>query len=164
MDEKHFENAKLATDHKQLWDLSSLMSNILFNFDVFQGMLANNDCLEAQFNLVNDGVVFISAEHAVTKLNKSAEILFNTTSASAVGKTIADILGSKNNHFMAAIAEVVSKVPFASLIKTTVTMTAGTDKASESTEQQINVNFYASKLLDGQKRLFGYCLVFQPIC
>lgn len=47
VDEEHFTSAELATEQKQLWDLSSLMSNILFNFEVLQGMLANNDCLEA---------------------------------------------------------------------------------------------------------------------
>ena len=100
----------------------------------------------------------------MSKLNKSAEILFNTTSPSAVGKTISDILGSKNNHFMATISEVVSKVPFASMMKTALTLNTGVTKATEVTEQKVSVNFYASKLIDGQKKLYGYCLVFQPIC
>ena len=56
-------------------------------------MLANTDVLEAQFNLVNDGVIIINAEQSVTKLNKSAEILLNTSCAIAVGKSIADIFG-----------------------------------------------------------------------
>ena len=127
-------------------------------------MLANNDVLEAQFNLVNDGVLIMNAEQAVTKLNKTAEIIFNTASANAVGKKITDILGAKNNHFMTAIAEVVNKAPFASMSKTSVIVSTGTTAASDQpASQKVNVNFYVSKLLDAQRKMFGYCLVFQPI-
>ena len=81
-------------------------------------MLVNSDVLEAQFNLVNDGVIVINAEQAVTKLNKSAEILLNTSSAFAVGKKITDVFGVKNSHLMTAIAEVVNSKPFATMLKT----------------------------------------------
>ena len=127
-------------------------------------MLANNDVLEAQFNLVNDGVLIINAEQSVTKLNKTAEILFNTTSANAVGKKITDILGTKNSLFMTVIAEVVNKAPFASMAKASITVNTGATAASDKPGQhKVNVNFYVSKLLDSQKKMFGYCLVFQPI-
>ena len=118
VNQTHFENSKMASEHKLLWDLSSLLSNVLFNFDALQGMLANNDVLEAQFNLVNDGVLLINAQQTVTKLNKSAEILFNTVGARAVGKSITDIFGPKNSHFMSAISEVVNKAPYATMLKT----------------------------------------------
>lgn len=57
-----FNSAKLSTEHKLLWDISNLISNVLFNFESLQGMLANNDVLEASFNLVNDGVIMINAD------------------------------------------------------------------------------------------------------
>lgn len=154
----------MGSDQKLLWDLSGLVSNVLFNFEALQGMLANNDVLEAQFNLVNDGVLIINAEQVVTKLNKTAEIIFNTTSANAVGKKITDILGAKNSHFMTSIAEVVNKVPFASICKTSIVVTTGAAAASDQpSNQKVDVNFYVSKLLDSQRKMFGYCLVFQPI-
>ena len=62
VDQGFFESAKLRMDQKLLWDISSLISNVLFNFESLQGMLANNDVLEAQFNLVNDGVIMINAD------------------------------------------------------------------------------------------------------
>jgi transcriptional regulator with PAS, ATPase and Fis domain len=121
---------------------------VLFNFEALQGMLANNDVLEAQFNLVNDGVVMINSEQSVTKLNKSAEILFNASSAQAVGKSITDILGPKNNHFLKTIAEVSSKSPFATMMRSQITVNTGAKDANQQTEQKVNVNLYVSKLMD----------------
>jgi sensor histidine kinase regulating citrate/malate metabolism len=43
-------------------------------------MMINSDILESQFNLVNDGVLILNSTSAVTKMNKSAEIMFNTIS------------------------------------------------------------------------------------
>ena len=43
-------------------------------------MFANNDILEASFELINDGVIMLGAEQDVTKLNKSAELMLNTSS------------------------------------------------------------------------------------
>ncbi len=60
--------------------MSSLVSSILFNVENLQGLLGTNDVLEATFNLVNDGVVLLNAEQAITKMNKSAEILLNASS------------------------------------------------------------------------------------
>ena len=126
-------------------------------------MLANNDVLEAQFNLVNDGVIMLSIEQTVTKLNRSAEILLNAASATAVGKNITDILGPKNNHFMKTIADVSNKQPFATMLRSQIIISMGAKDAAQTTEQKVNVNFYVSKLVDAQKRTYGYCLVLQPI-
>ena len=63
-----------------LWDVSNLASSIMFNVNNLRGILANTDILEAQFDLVNDGVIILGAEHGITKLNKSAEVMLNTTS------------------------------------------------------------------------------------
>ena len=99
----------------------------------------------------------------MTKLNKSAEILFNRTAANAVGKTISDLLGTSNSHFMSAVAEVVGKAPFSSMLKSQIKVKRGAQEAGAQSEQTINVNFYVSKLSDSQRKSFGYCLVFQPI-
>ena len=45
-----------------LWDISSMVSSVIFNVENLQGLLGNNDVLEATFNLVNDGVILLSAE------------------------------------------------------------------------------------------------------
>ena len=63
-----------------MWDVSNLVSSILFNVSSLQGMFANNDILEASFELINDGVIMLGAEQDVTKLNKSAELMLNTSS------------------------------------------------------------------------------------
>ena len=39
----------------------------------------------------------------VTKINKSTEILFNTTSSVSVGQQVSEFLGVKNNHFLMLI-------------------------------------------------------------
>jgi len=51
----------------------------------------------------------MSTQQLITKINKSAEVLFNTSSSIAVGKQIAELLGIKNNHFLAPINKLVSK-------------------------------------------------------
>ena len=88
-----------------LWDMSSLVSSVLFNVENLQGVLADNDLLSAQFNCVNDGVVMLNAELSVTKMNKSAEVLLNTNSAVTVGKRITEVVGTHNNHLMKTITE-----------------------------------------------------------
>lgn len=49
------------------------------------------------------------------------------------------------------------------LQKTNLTVTQGQTDSAVAKEQLVNVNFYASKLVDSNKRTFAYCLVFQPI-
>ena len=112
-----------------LWDVSSLISSVLFNVENLQGVLADNDLLGAQFNLVNEGVVMLNAELSITKMNKSAEILLNTTSAVTVGKRITEILGANNNHLMKPITEVSSTKPYTCLTKTQITSAKGSSEA-----------------------------------
>ncbi len=42
--------------------------------------MANSDLMESAFDLVNDAVVFMNTNQEITKVNKSAEIIFNMTS------------------------------------------------------------------------------------
>ena len=116
-------------DQRLLWDVSSLISSVLFNVENLQGVLADNDLLGAQFNLVNEGVVMLNAELSITKMNKSAEILLNTTSAVTVGKRITEILGANNNHLMKPITEVSSTKPYTCLTKTQITSAKGSSEA-----------------------------------
>ena len=62
--------------------------------------MTNTDLLQSQYNLVNEGVIFLNTSQCLTKLNKSAEMLFNTTSEVAVGLQLAEFLGTANNHFL----------------------------------------------------------------
>ncbi len=57
-----------------------MLSSIMFSVDNLQGTLATNDLLESGFNLVNDGCIFVNAHLDITKANKSAQMLLNTTS------------------------------------------------------------------------------------
>jgi len=47
-----------------------------------------------------------NAELMITKMNKSAEILFNTSSQVTVGKRITELLGTKNSHLMKPVTDV----------------------------------------------------------
>ena len=106
-DEASFEQHGLNKGDEQrlLWDMSNLVSSVIFNVENLQGVLADNDLLQAQFNCINEGVVLLNAELCVTKINKSAEILLNSTSSTTVGRRITEILGSTNNHLMKSISE-----------------------------------------------------------
>ena len=94
-----------------LWDVSNLASSIMFNVQNLQGILANSDVLEAQFDLVNEGIIFLGAEQAITKLNKSAEIMLNTTSQVAVGKKISEAFGTVNSHLIETLTKVTGQNP-----------------------------------------------------
>ena len=39
----------------------------------------------------------------ITKINKSTEVMFNTTGSVSVGQQISEFLGVKNNHFLMLI-------------------------------------------------------------
>ena len=102
-----FEQQNLGEGQEQrvLWDVSSLISSVLFNVENLQGVLADNDLLQAQFDVVNEGVIMLNAELTITKMNKSAEVLLNMTSSVTVGKKITEVVGASNNHLMKPITE-----------------------------------------------------------
>ena len=65
-DKETFEGQNMHVDagksQQLLWDVSSMVSSIIFNVENLQGLLGNNDALEAAFSLVNDGVILLNAE------------------------------------------------------------------------------------------------------
>ena len=71
--------------------------------------MTNTDLLQSQYNLVNEGVIFLNTSQCLTKLNKSAELLFNTTSEVAVGLQLAEFLGTANNHFLQVVNNITNK-------------------------------------------------------
>ena len=71
--------------------------------------MTNSDLLQAQYNLVNESVIFVNTSQFLTKINRSAEILFNTTSEVAIGLQLAEFLGTANNHFLQAVNNITSK-------------------------------------------------------
>jgi sensor histidine kinase regulating citrate/malate metabolism len=77
----------------------------IFNVDVFQGMMINLDIVDAALSLVNDAVVILNTTSTITKINKSAEIMFNTASSLAVGKQITEFLSNDNSSFYSAYKE-----------------------------------------------------------
>lgn len=83
--------------------LSNIFSTTIFNVDNLQGVMTNSDLLQSQYNLMNEGCVFMNTQQMITKINKSAEVLFNTTASVAIGQQISEFLGIKNNHFMHAL-------------------------------------------------------------
>ncbi len=48
--------------------------------------MINLDIIDAALSLVNDAVVILNTTSTITKINKSAEIMFNSSSYLAVGK------------------------------------------------------------------------------
>ncbi len=51
----------------------------------------------------------MNCQQIITKINKTSEILFNTTSIISVGLQISEFLGIKNNHFLQIINTLTSK-------------------------------------------------------
>lgn len=80
--------------------LSQIFSATIQNVDNLQGTMTNTDLLQAQYDLVNEGVLFVNTSQAITKVNRAAEILFNTTSEVSIGLQLAEFLGTGNNHFL----------------------------------------------------------------
>ena len=89
--------------------LSNIFSSTIFNVDNLQGIMTNSDLLQAQFDLGNDACVFVNTQQMVTKINKSAEVLFNTTSSVSIGLQVSEFLGVKNNHFMQPLNKLTNK-------------------------------------------------------
>ena len=170
----NYDKDSLQMTHKQdqadggsrqmLWDVSNLASSIMFNVQNLQGILANSDVLEAQFDLVNEGIIFLGAEQAITKLNKSAEIMLNTTSQVAVGKKISEAFGTVNSHLIETLTKVTGQNPQAQMLKTQIVTNqgSGTDN-SQGGMLTIPINFHVNKLADAQKKTHSYCLILQPI-
>ncbi|CDW76346.1 pas pac sensor protein [Stylonychia lemnae] len=99
----NYENTKI--EEGILWSFSNFLSSVLFTLDLQQGVYLTQDVLEAQFNLINDGVIILNTTGIVTKVNKSSQILFNTTPEIAVGKHITELLTANNNHLFNAFKE-----------------------------------------------------------
>lgn len=87
-------------DESFLWSISQLMGGVMFNVEAFQGMMINQEILEAQFNLVNDAVIVLNTTSTVTKVNKSAEIMMSIPSDMLIGKHITEILTKDNHHLL----------------------------------------------------------------
>lgn len=85
--------------------MSTLVSAVLFNVENLRGLFADNDMLSAQFNCVNEGVILLDAELVISKINKSAEILLNTSSSVSVGKRLSEAIGPANSHLMKPVSE-----------------------------------------------------------
>jgi hypothetical protein len=125
----------------------------------------------------------MNTQQMVTKVNKSAEILFNQTSAVAVGLQISELLGVKNNHFLEVMSKLTNRKeskddagtigaeekPLTSelmsqhLLGTYLIQPLGRESKQDPKEQKICVNFYANRLTTEHKKTYGFCLVFQPI-
>ena len=48
--------------------------------------MTNSDLLSAQYDLTNDGIVFINTAQQVSKINKTASMLFNNNDTNSTGK------------------------------------------------------------------------------
>jgi len=89
-----------SIDEDILMSLSTIYAASMFNVDTLQGVMSVSDLLQAQYDLVTDACVFVNTQQMVTKINRSAEVMFNTTSAVSVGVQIGELLGKGNNRFM----------------------------------------------------------------
>lgn len=137
-----------------------MLSHVLFTLESLQGALANSDLMENAFDLVNDAVVFLNTNQEVTKVNKSAEIIFNMTSQLSVGRSVTDLLKSvQAEPLLKTVKELIDK-SHAVQLKSNLTVTRGVTDASQDSRMSMPVNFYCSKLVDSNKRVFAYCLVF----
>ena len=144
------------------------------------------DLLQAQYDLVNEGVLFINPLQMVTKMNKTAEILFNTTSEVSVGLQISEFFGVKNNHFLNAVNLLTAKVSEGEkddegtigkaaatmepqhlsqqLLGTYLIQNLGKEqKGDEKYSAKIPLNFYIHRLTTEHIKTYGFCIILQPI-
>ena len=140
-----------------------MVSSIMNNLQSMQGTFANTDILEAQFDLINEGVIVLNAEQAITKLNKSAEFLLNTTSTTSVGKKVTEALGTSNSHLVNTIMQTSTTQPQISKLKTHISCKRGQSQAGQVGEEQVAINFYVTKVADQNDKHHSYILVLQPI-
>jgi hypothetical protein len=180
-------------DENILMSLSNIFSSTIFNVDNLQGIMTNSDLLQAQFDLGNDACVFINTQQMVTKINKSAEVFFNTTSSISIGLQISEFLSVKNNHFMQTLNKLTNRnegtdkdsekdkqddsgqigggaskelgphLLTGQLIGTFLISNLGRESKVDSKENKIPVNFYAHRLTTEHQKTYGFCLIFQPI-
>lgn len=62
------------------------------------------------------------------------------------------------------MSRVTQDKPHASMLKTQLTSSLGSSEAGDQPPQQkVNINFYVTKISDTQKKLYGLCVVLQPI-
>lgn len=138
------------------------------------------DLLNSQFDLVNDGCVFIDTTQAVTKLNSSARIMFNIDSEKAVGLQITELLGTQNNHLLQVFnkltldgrdnpnatkpehGEKVDKVqlqPTESIVGSYLITNMGADSKQDKKQVKIPINFYCNRLSNEHHQTFGFLMV-----
>lgn len=72
-------------------------------------MMTNSDLLNAQFNLGSDACIFLNTQQMVTKINKSAALMFNTSAEKGVGLQISEFLTSANCHFLDAMSKLTTR-------------------------------------------------------
>ena len=72
----------------------------MFNVDTLQGIMTNNDLMSAQFDLINEACIFMNTQQMITKINSSAQMMFNMPSEKAIGLQLSEYIGTKNNHLL----------------------------------------------------------------
>lgn len=181
-DEKNYLN---SIDEATLMGLSNIFGATMFNIDSLQSIMTNNDLLSAQFDLIQDGCVFMNTKQEISKINKSAEILFNKVASVAVGQQLSDLLGTENNQYLQYISKMTNKGEskeaeaegqlgaepenltqeqcHQQVLGTYLICHLGKDSKANHTEMKVPINFYIHRLLNEHKKTFGFCLVFQPI-
>ena len=108
-------------------------------------------------------MILCNADLAVTKINKSAEVMLNTSSQVSVGKRASELLGPKNSHLMKPVTEVSQSQPYANMLKTEIKTTKATSEAGQDSALTVPINFHVTKLHNADKKLHAYCIVLQPI-
>jgi len=105
------DNFVQRVEESQLWTYSQFGSSLLFSVETLQGLMLNNDTLEAQFNLVNDGVILVTSGLVIRKMNKAAKIMLNREEGWE-DKPFTEVLGSGNPVLAAIFARCVEEKEF----------------------------------------------------
>ena len=98
-----------AIDESVLLSLSNIFSACIFNMDNLQGLMVTNDMLSTQFTLSNEAVVFVNTQQMITKVNKTAELLFNRPAETSVGLQLAEFFGTNNNQYLQVLAALTNR-------------------------------------------------------
>lgn len=76
----------------------NILQVILRSHNQLSGTFINSDIIESSLELINDGVINLTKDGNITKVNKAASKLLKSSADKLVGKKISEIFTAKNLH------------------------------------------------------------------
>ena len=116
--------------------------------------------------------MFLNTQQMVTKLNKTAALMLNTSAEQAVGLQLSELLSAANSHLLDAMSKLTTRESeeelkeanlSQSMVGTWLLCKLGRDNKEDPKSLKIPCNFYAHRLTNELNKTYGFCLIIQPI-